>query len=154
LFCAVRWLALLFTRERRGPGEKEAKRVISEDTKKLLDGDRIERLIQMVAGLISDVADIKTRLTSLEQKVEERLYDTRPIWENVQAQIAELREEQTKLSEGQEKIGSQVRALRIAFGRSYGDMLTTHRKSMKFGSASSKAKDSESLLINKFYPCS
>ncbi|MEW6211576.1 MAG: hypothetical protein AB1631_24635 [Acidobacteriota bacterium] len=103
---------------------------MSEDTTKLLDsnGDRIERLIQMVAGLVSDVAEIKTRLTaleqrveSLEQKVEERLYDTRPIWESVQAQITELRE-------GQEKIVSEVRALRIAFGRSYGDMLTTQEE--------------------------
>ena len=86
---------------------------MSEDATKMIDsdGDRLERLIQMVTGLVSDVAEIKTRLTpleqrveSLEQKIEERLYDTRPIWESVQVQIAELREEQMKLNEGQEKI--------------------------------------------------
>lgn len=32
------------------------------------------------------------RLEALEEKVEERLYDTRPMWEAVRAQIIELRE--------------------------------------------------------------
>jgi hypothetical protein len=34
------------------------------------------------------------RLTALERKVDERLYDTRTMWEAVQSQIADLRSDQ------------------------------------------------------------
>ncbi|MCP9496230.1 MAG: hypothetical protein MSG64_17435 [Pyrinomonadaceae bacterium MAG19_C2-C3] len=36
------------------------------------------------------INDINRRLTTLEEKVERRLYDTRPIWEGVQAQLVEV----------------------------------------------------------------
>ncbi|HXF38227.1 MAG TPA: hypothetical protein VN687_00820 [Blastocatellia bacterium] len=40
--------------------------------------------------------DFDARLQTLERKVDERLYDTRPMWEAVQTQIADLRSEQEK----------------------------------------------------------
>jgi hypothetical protein len=46
--------------------------------------------------LLSIVRDLSARLSSLEQKVEERLYDTRPLWEGVQAQLTELKTEVEK----------------------------------------------------------
>lgn len=39
------------------------------------------------------IINLGTRLESLENKVDDRLYDTRPVWEGVQAQISEMREE-------------------------------------------------------------
>jgi len=36
------------------------------------------------------INDINRRLTTLEEKVERRLYDTRPIWEGVQVQLVEV----------------------------------------------------------------
>ncbi|MCI0490827.1 MAG: hypothetical protein L0229_29900 [Blastocatellia bacterium] len=63
------------------------------------DGDRLDQLISLVQAMSLDMRDVKTRLAALEQKVEERLYDTRPVWESVQTQIAELREAQERTRE-------------------------------------------------------
>src|SRR5512132_1644231 len=81
--------------------------VMSEDlTEKLPVSDReklnliltiVQNLSSTVQNLSSEVADIKLRLTNLEQKVEERLYDTRPIWEKVAADILQLKEETREL---------------------------------------------------------
>ncbi len=88
------------------------------------DGDRLDQLISLVQAMSLDIRDVKTRLAALEQKVEERLYDTRPIWESVQTHIVELhqsqermneeqariREEQEKIREEQEKIREEMQA--------------------------------------------
>jgi septal ring factor EnvC (AmiA/AmiB activator) len=58
-----------------------------------------------LAQILSAVQDLGTRLGILEQKVEERLHDTRPIWEKVQADIAQLQE-------GQESMRKDVRDVR------------------------------------------
>ena len=64
---------------------------MSEDlTKKLPKGDDNVALI---------LQNIDSRLQGLEQKVEERLHDTRPIWKKVVADIAQLQEGQTRLEE-------------------------------------------------------
>jgi len=46
---------------------------------------------------------VEDRLGSLEAKVEERLKDTRPMWEVVQEQLASLRESQDRLRGEMEK---------------------------------------------------
>ena len=62
---------------------------MSEDlTKKLPEGDDKVALI---------LQNIDSRLQSLEQKVEEQLHDTRPIWQKVVADIAQLQEGQNRL---------------------------------------------------------
>ncbi|HJQ67448.1 MAG TPA: hypothetical protein VKA70_00640 [Blastocatellia bacterium] len=68
-------------------------------TREIPTGDRLDQLISLVYGIASDVSELKNRvgvleqrLESLEQKVDKRLHDTRPIWEAVQNQITELRE--------------------------------------------------------------
>ena len=48
-------------------------------------------------NLITWVSNIDSRLRHLEQKVEERLYDTRPIWQKVLADINQVREGQAQL---------------------------------------------------------
>ena len=58
-------------------------------TKEIPTGDRLDKLISLVHN-------IAARLSALEQKVDERLHDTRPIWEAVQNQITELRAEMIK----------------------------------------------------------
>jgi septation ring formation regulator EzrA len=42
--------------------------------------------------LIIAVQSIDSRLASLETKVDQRLHDTQPIWEAVQAQLSEIRD--------------------------------------------------------------
>jgi len=84
---------------------------MSEDlTKKLPSGDS-EKILQQ----------IDSRLQSLEQKVEERLYDTRPIWQKVVADIAQLQQGQVQLQEGQaqfqeaqSRLESDVRDIKIS----------------------------------------
>ncbi len=70
----------------------------SEDfTQKLPDSDRLDQLITLAQGIETLVGGIDVRLTSLEEKVDARLHDTRPIWESVRSDIAELRKGQEQL---------------------------------------------------------
>lgn len=72
---------------------------MSEDlTKKLPKGDDNVVLI---------LQNIDSRLQNLERKVEERLQDTRPIWQKVLADIAQLQE-------GQARLEGDIRDLKIS----------------------------------------
>ena len=62
---------------------------------------RFEGLEQRFEGLEQRFGSLEQRFAGLERKVEERLYDTRPIWEKVQADIA-------RLQEGQDALRSEV----------------------------------------------
>jgi chromosome segregation ATPase len=57
------------------------------------DPDKLDQILTAVSGLDS-------RLGKLEQTVEQRLYDTRPIWEKLKADIGKLQEGQAALQEG------------------------------------------------------
>ena len=91
---------------------------ISEDQTQKFDAsesDRLDQIIGMVQGLTSETramaAQLRAmdeRLTSLEQKVEERIYDTRPLWESVQTQIVELREPQERMNQEQTRIREEM----------------------------------------------
>ncbi len=61
---------------------------MSKDLTQTLNGsleDKVDRLITAVQSMDS-------RLGNLETKVDQRLRDTQPIWEAVQAQLAEIRD--------------------------------------------------------------
>ena len=77
---------------------------MDEDTKKLenLPLGRFDELFQMVQAIRSELSDLK-------QTVDERLYDTRPIWEKVQADIAQLQDGQKSLSERMEALRDEMR---------------------------------------------
>lgn len=64
----------------------------------------LAQILTIVQNLSTRLESLEQRFVSLEQKVEERLYDTRPIWEKVQADIA-------RLQEGQESLRKDVREL-------------------------------------------
>jgi peptidoglycan hydrolase CwlO-like protein len=61
---------------------------MNEDTTERLPNSEDDRLGQ----ILSAVQNLSSRVEGLDRKVEERLYDTRPIWEKVQADIAGLQE--------------------------------------------------------------
>ena len=68
---------------------------MSEDlTEKLpsTDSDKI-------ALILTTVQNLETRVDNLENKVDERLYDTRPIWEKVVADVAQFDKGQRRLEE-------------------------------------------------------
>jgi hypothetical protein len=81
---------------------------MSEDlTKKLptTDSDKL-------ASILTTVQALEGRMERLEQKVEERLYDTRPIWDKAIADLAQMRESQEflrkELHESQESLRKEV----------------------------------------------
>jgi chromosome segregation ATPase len=66
-------------------------------TREIPAGDRLDQLISLVHTVVARLdtleqrfGSLEQRLDALEQKVDERLHDTRPIWEAVQNQMAEL----------------------------------------------------------------
>ena len=88
---------------------------MNEDTTQRLPNSEDDRLAQ----ILSAVQNLSTRVEGLERKVEERLYDTRPIWEKVQADITVFQEGQNSLSEevrslsaSQQRFDERLEALR------------------------------------------
>ena len=81
---------------------------MSEDlTKKLPKTDS-----EKISLILTTVQALETRVTNLENRVEERLYDTRPIWQKVVADIAQLQDGQRQLQEGQTRLASDVHEMR------------------------------------------
>lgn len=93
---------------------------MSKDLTQKLSGsleDKVDRLITIVQSIDSGIesmesridsidarlGSVEDRLRSLETKVEERLRETRPMWEAVQTQLAELRQSQDRLRGEMEK---------------------------------------------------
>jgi len=83
------------------------------------DGEKLTQILIVVQELDGRLAGVEARLGSLEQKVEQRLYDTRPIWEKIQTDIAQihadivgLKEGQQRLEQGQELSQSEIRDIK------------------------------------------
>jgi glutamate-1-semialdehyde aminotransferase len=75
---------------------------MSEDfTQKLPKNEQDSKILTAIKDLDTHVTRIDDRLQSLENKVDERLHDTRPIWHKVVADIAELQAGQKRLEDGQ-----------------------------------------------------
>lgn len=87
---------------------------MSEDlTKKLpKDDDNVALILQ----------NIDSRLLSLEQKVDERLHDTRPIWEKVVGDIAQLQEGQTRLEGDVHEMRGDVHEIKVSIRDIYDKM--------------------------------
>jgi uncharacterized coiled-coil DUF342 family protein len=64
------------------------------------------------AELLRLVQSVRAELAELKQTVEARLHDTRPIWEKVQADIAQLQEGQQRLETSQKGLEEKLEALR------------------------------------------
>lgn len=73
-----------------------------DQTRHFNNGDeKLDRIIEMLRGLVLRVESIETRLDTLETRMAERRNDTRPLWESVQAQLVAL-------GEGQERIEQKL----------------------------------------------
>jgi len=75
---------------------------MSEDlTKRLPANDKDE--------ILTAIKTIDERLGRLEQKVDERLYDTRPMWHRVGDDLAQVQASLERLEQGQGELRSAVR---------------------------------------------
>ena len=100
--------------------EDDTRKFTVDEKLDMLLSDMVEMKADMVemkadiAGLKADVAEVRTeaketaartdaRMTSLETKVDERLHDTRPMWQAIHAQTERLIERQDRTEERQEE---------------------------------------------------
>lgn len=73
---------------------------------------RFDSVDARLDSLDGRVDSMDTRLTTLEEKVDRRLQETRPIWERALAEIAELRSE---LNHGLRRITREIDVLNRSF---------------------------------------
>ena len=85
---------------------------MSEDRRQQLPDDGV-RLI------LARFDSFETRMTALEDKVERRLQDTRPIWEQVLVRLTAVEE---RLTKGLKKVEDEVFMLRRKFDVWTGDL--------------------------------
>jgi len=76
---------------------------------------------EMIEHIHARVVSVETRLTSLEEKVEERLHDTRPIWEGVQARLAGIETEMKSLSRYFRTLTADFFSLRVRVDKLEGE---------------------------------
>jgi hypothetical protein len=101
-----------------------------DTTKQFPTEDKLDSLITLVQGMDS-------RLRSLEEKVDTRLQDTRPIWENVLARLEKIESRldtiDTRLNRGDsrmDRMESMLFELR-ADSRDLRDVLKEHFPALK-----------------------
>ena len=68
--------------------------------------DDERQLLRQIAGLVQDMnfrlIDVDGRLSNLERKVDERLHDTKPMWEAVNNRLSEI---ETRLEQVETRLG-------------------------------------------------
>lgn len=92
---------------------------MSDDPTKSLpaeeDADRMSALISAVQSMSADFQEVRVRLGALENTFNERMYDTKPIWERALAEIAETRAElaelRSEMRDGFRTLGSKMDVL-------------------------------------------
>ena len=88
---------------------------MSEDTTQKLPGGDLGEVLSILRS-------IDTRLTALEDKVEQRLQDTRPIWEQVLTRLTAVEERLTKVETRLKKVEDEVFMFRRKFDVWTGDL--------------------------------
>ena len=74
--------------------------------------DRLEGGTPFEIRVLRELAALKSRLTVLEEKVDARLYDTRPMWESVLAGIQIMSTRLEKMDAKFDVVGAQLLDLR------------------------------------------
>lgn len=92
---------------------------MSEDTTQDMNGSRSfeDRIMARFDAMEARMDKFDLRLTSLEEKVDRRLMETRPIWEAVQAQLEELNEKFDKLNDKFDLVTSDLYDMRARSSR-------------------------------------
>lgn len=85
---------------------------MSDDATQNLLRDRLDQLVSLVQDLIEKHAETDARVERVEQVLEQRLYDTRPVWESVQAQLKALDERNRSLESETGAMRTQLNEMR------------------------------------------
>jgi F0F1-type ATP synthase membrane subunit b/b' len=73
------------------------------------DSDRISALIGAVESMGADFHEVKVQLEALQKTVNDRLYDTKPIWERALAEIADTRAElKTQIADTRAELKTEI----------------------------------------------
>jgi chromosome segregation ATPase len=81
---------------------------MSEDLTSKLPVNHEEKL----SRVLDAVQELTIRVDSLDRKVEERLYDTRPIWEHIASKVDQLEKGLQELRQGQHDLQQESRGLK------------------------------------------
>ena len=81
---------------------------MSEDLTNKLPINHEEKLSRVLDALQA----LTIRVDSLDRKVEERLYDTRPIWEHIASKVDQLEQGLQELRQGQDDLRQESRGLK------------------------------------------
>ena len=93
-----------------------------DPTQKLPDSRSFEeRVLAELAAIRSGQTALETRLTALEDKVDARLRETRPIWESVQQQLTEMATRMAAMEKALDLI-------RVGLGELYGDSIAVRAR--------------------------
>src|SRR5215211_1658680 len=88
---------------------------MSEDTTQNLPGGDLREVLTLLRSIDGRLTSVETRLTALEDKVERRLQDTRPIWEQVLTRLTAVEERLTKVETRLKRVEDEVFMLRRKF---------------------------------------
>jgi len=77
-----------------------------DQTKRLPEEEPLAQILNLVKG-------VDARLRALEQKVNERLHDTRPLWEGVVGQLAEIKSDIRRLDRKFDVLHDDVIEVRV-----------------------------------------
>jgi DNA repair ATPase RecN len=90
---------------------------MSEDLTKNLpssDGEKLTQILSTVQRLDSRLSSLEQKVEGLEEKLEERLFDTRPIWEKVDSDIVQLQAGQERLEDGLHRLQEGQQSLQTS----------------------------------------
>src|ERR1041384_2814081 len=82
----------------------------NDDTQSLDDHELLLQLMAMFREFDTRFREHDARLGNLEEVIETRLYDTRPIWEAVQHQITDVQQQITELRSDVQQQITELRA--------------------------------------------
>jgi peptidoglycan hydrolase CwlO-like protein len=84
---------------------------MSEDFTKKFSGDDRDTILTAIQKMDSRLQGVEKKVDGLEKTVNERLYDTRPIWHKVVDDIGELQAGQKRFEEGQQAMRAEISEL-------------------------------------------
>lgn len=96
---------------------------MSEDTTQPLPGGDLGEVLTILRSIDGRLTAVETRLTALEDKVERRLQDTRPIWEQVLTRLTAIEERLTGVETRLGKVEDEVDSLGRKFREYNRDIL-------------------------------